>query len=172
MPGAVQVALTEVELDEVRSVVERMLEEVRVKGLRDPYDEWGPPSDERHKRGLAAELAVSRWSGLPWTGALVGQFRGADVGRSISVRFRPDPRWPDLGVRPSDNSRHAAVLVHPGAEPNTFRLVGWEMVASCQVPQYLRVCRGGRLVYYVPPAKLRSMDSLAQLIAEYKRRVA
>jgi hypothetical protein len=168
----VHVTLTDEELKDVREVVAQMLAEVRDKGLRDPFGQWGPAPAERALGGHAAELAVAKWAGLPWRGRELGRFREADVGRSIGVRFRPDPGKGDLSVRPSDNSRHAAVLVHPSHAPGGFRLVGWQMVASCQVPKYLRVCSGGRVLYFVPPGELRSMESLAQLIAEHKRRVA
>lgn len=75
-------------------------------------------------RGAAAEIAVSRYFNLCWTGCGKGSEGLFDVGNCLQVRSVSDS-FRGLLVRPRDVLHHPCVLVQVDAD-YTCTLLGWE----------------------------------------------
>lgn len=121
-----------------------------------------------HIGGASAELAVAKWSGLPWSGRLMEgdtfdryrQAGRADVGEDIQVRARRK-HWYGLIVykKSTDLPNHRFVLACMHRFPPVVELIGWMWGIEAKKPQYWRddVPRPN---YFVPAKDLRPMETL------------
>lgn len=124
MPNSVYVQLVEKDADRAAIAgVRRELRAIR-DGLKDRYG-WERDGWKQHVEGAMGELAASFALGMPWSGEDIDQFKGADIGENVQVRYRPG-NYKDLSLRHGDKKSDVFVLVLP-ADPRNFifEVVGW-----------------------------------------------
>jgi hypothetical protein len=124
---------------------------------------------EVHTRGALAELAISKWLGLPWRNPYGVLDKRPDVGEDIEVRatFGHELIIRETDLRPPrDRRRYVAVQVLPrGAVlhgPLEFYVLGW--TRPCDTSAWPMVDRGGRglVARFVPADALRPADTLKE----------
>lgn len=91
----------------------------------------GFDSAQKDREGASGEYAVSLYTGLPWTNALVSgrdvgkltKRRAPDIGDNIEVRTRTK-HWHELAMHRNDNPELRYVLVLSHQAP-TYLIAGW-----------------------------------------------
>lgn len=124
MPSSVYVKLEKEQAD--RAAIAGVRRELRAihEGLRDRYD-WERDGWKQHIEGAMGELAASFALNMPWSGEDIDQFKGADIGENVQVRYRPG-NYKDLSLRHGDKKTDIFVLVLPADPKNfIFEVVGW-----------------------------------------------
>jgi hypothetical protein len=110
--------------------------------------------------GAAGEMAVAKWRGVYWNGAL-GNLGADDVGE-LQVRTTTHPRG-RLILHDRDNPEKVYVLVR-GHAPS-FELVGWIRGRDGMRREYWSDPANGRPAYFVPEEALHSMQELTEMKA-------
>jgi hypothetical protein len=112
-----------------------------------------------HVEGCGAEVALSKYTGIPWT-PKVGDFLADDVG-PYQIRNRvPNPRYPDDRMILHADDKGWKVYVHATGMMPTFRLWGWIYALDGQKQQYKARRRFGGDAYFVPLTALNPMSAL------------
>lgn len=106
-----------------------------------------------------AELAVSKYFGIPWDGRLIGDGDWAedadeDVG-PIEVRTTLH-KTGRLIVHPKDDDDAPFVLVRAHRSP-IYEIIGWQTGRECKKEEYWEDVGCGRPGFYLPNDKLRSL---------------
>ena len=105
-----------------------------------------------HIEGACGEMAVAKWCGKYWNGA-IGEMKADDVGK-LQVRTRSNHTF-DLIVHRDDPDKRAFVLV-TGLAPN-FILRGWIWGHEAKRDEWWKDPAGGRPAFFVPQSALRPM---------------
>lgn len=124
MPESMYVKLSEKDAD--RAAVAGVRRELRAirDNLKDRY-QWERDGYKQHVEGAMGELAASYALNMPWSGEDIDQFKGADIGENVQVRYRPGS-YKDLSLRHGDKKTDLFVLVLPADPKNfIFEVVGW-----------------------------------------------
>jgi hypothetical protein len=124
VPESIYVQLTDADADRAAIVgVRRELRAMKDR-LKDRY-QWERDGFKQHIEGAMGELAASTALNMPWSGEDINQFKGADIGENVQVRYRPGS-FKDLSLRHGDKKTDIFVLVLP-ADPSRFifEVVGW-----------------------------------------------
>lgn len=111
---------------------------------------WTP-----HIEGAIGEMAVAKWMGLYWSGAL-GDLDADDVGQ-LQVRASAG-QSARLILHPSDPDDRAFVLV-TGRGP-AVQINGWIVAEDGKQQQWWTDPAGGRPAFFVPQAALRCITEL------------
>lgn len=114
----VSVALTPEQVEYAFSIGDRVFD--RYKKRRKARSRWETTKD-RVRQGMAAELAVASYTGLPWN---EGDENRADVGNRIEVRHTRVSHHP-LRIHPFDRTKATHAFVLAEGEAPYFRLIGW-----------------------------------------------
>tara|TARA_Y100000310_G_scaffold191013_1_gene191013 strand:+ start:2173 stop:2637 length:465 start_codon:yes stop_codon:yes gene_type:complete len=109
-----------------------------------------------HCDGACGEMAVAKWSGVFYDGAL-GDFEAKDAGK-YQVRTNPND-WGDLILHPRDNDDDIFILVLSHESP-VFYLRGWLYGREGKKKEYWRDGTKGRPAFFAPQEILRDVAEL------------
>lgn len=108
--------------------------------------------------GAAGEMAVAKYAGAFWSGA-IGDLAASDVtGPRYQVKTNTSRRYDDLILRQSDPDEFQYVLVLSFLPD--FVICGWLYGHEGKQTQWLRDGTPGRPAFFVPRAVLRPIDQL------------
>ena len=152
MSDTVSIDLTETELEIAALVATKRQASNLCKRRPDAHGAKPDAGWSLHIEGACGEMAVAKWAGKYWNGA-IGDLKADDVGK-LQVRTRSNHAY-DLIVHRSDPDDRAFVLV-TGLAPH-FILRGWIWGRDAKRDEWWRDPAGGRPAFFVPQAALRPM---------------
>jgi hypothetical protein len=156
MPNSIFVQLSNEQIERAAIVgVRRELRAIR-EGLKDRYD-WDRDGWKQHIEGAFGEIAAATALGMEWTGEDINQFKGADVGANIQVRYRPGD-FKDLSLRKTDSKKDLFLLVLPGDLKNhIFEVVGWMPGEEAMTERFYHE---DKRLWFVPSYHLRDPQTI------------
>jgi hypothetical protein len=121
-----------------------------IKGAAaDPWD--------AHIEGALAEMAVSKFLGIYWSGTSF-RFQDGDVGPyQVRSSRRPDAHLLIHEREPDE----APFLLVTGAAPD-FTIRGWILGREAKRPEWVREGPGHKAAYWVPQGALREIEALLE----------
>jgi len=112
--------------------------------------------------GAAAELAVAKLLGVPWSASVNTFNEEPDILPDIQVRYGSGPNY-RLLVRQKDKDEERFVLVLPCVPLFCYNVKGWLYGAECKQAKWLKDVHNGRPPMYLPPRS--ALRPMAELIA-------
>lgn len=158
MPTRIAISLTWHEVLLAASVgtmrqVQNLKNDRKDKYGADPDNAWTP-----HIEGACGELAVAKYLGVFWNGAL-GNLGADDVG-NFQVRRRTRMDW-DLLIQPDDDDNDAFIAI-VGKLPKLY-ICGWMMARDAKRQEWWADKSGkNRPAFFVPQSALRDISELAR----------
>lgn len=152
----IHVRLEWYELQQAASVAEARHVKSILDGRKPAYGAKEEGSLEMHYQGAYAEIAAAKALGRYWPGS-VDTFSREDIPPNIQVRATKNSSN-RLIIRPSDNPKHAYVLVS-GNAPN-FTLHGWMFGEHAQNNEWVDAPGGRPGAWFVPQSALYPIDAL------------
>jgi hypothetical protein len=170
-PDAVLVTLDAYELAWAESVGDHRHQESERRGSRQSDGSKDANALRNHRQGAAAELALTKFLGIPWN-ATVNTFNGfPDLDGYLECRSKQD-RQAYMRLYPNrDSSKETAVFVSVtslDADFIQFRIDGWCIGSAAMQTEYMQKNRWNKREWQVP---LSALQPAATLGAELQARM-